>query len=108
VGSAVTIAKQPAKNIATSVGIFTKNLSVSVAAVTPKATVKTKQVVRYAIELWDASGKKVSTSKVSAGVATTATAVLTAPQKGRYRVVIIAGLKNGSKTTWNGPFVALK
>jgi hypothetical protein len=108
VGSAVTIAKQPAKNTATSVGIFTKNMSVSVAAVTPKATVKTKQVVRYAIELWNASGKKVSTSKVSAGVATTATAVLTAPQKGRYRVVIIAGLKNGSKTTWNGPFVALK
>jgi hypothetical protein len=76
--------------------------------VTPRATDKSKQVVRYAIELWDASGKKVSASKVSTGVGTTASSVLTATQKGRYRVVVIAGQKNGSKSTWNGPFITLK
>ncbi len=107
-GNAVVVAKQPAKTIATSVGVSTKNLKVSVAVVTPKATDKSKQVVRYAIELWDSAGKKVSSSKVTAGVATTATAALTATQKGRYRVVIVAGLKNGSKATWNGPMISLK
>jgi hypothetical protein len=107
-GNAVAIAKQPAKTIATGVGVSTKNLKVSVAVVTPRATDKSKQVVRYAIELWDASGKKVSASKVSTGVGTTASAVLTAAQKGRYRVVVIAGQKNGSKSTWNGPFITLK
>ena len=108
VGSPITISKQPSKMIATNVGIFTKNRKVTVAAVTPKATEKSKQVVRYAIELWDSEGNKVSSSKVTAGVATTATAVLTATQKGRYRVVIVAGLKNGSKAIWNGPLIALK
>ena len=107
-GNAVAIAKQPAKTIATGVGVSTKNLKVSVAVVTPRATDKSKQVVRYAIELWDASGKKVSASKVSTGVGTTASAVLTPAQKGRYRVVVIAGQKNGSKSTWNGPFITLK
>jgi hypothetical protein len=107
-GKAVAIAKQPARTVATSVGVSTKNLKVSVAVVTPRATDKSKQVVRYAIELWDASGKKVSASKVSTGVGTTASAVLTAAQKGRYRVVVIAGQKNGSKSTWNGPFITLK
>ena len=107
-GNAVVVAKQPAKTIATSVGVSTKNLKVSVAVVTPKATDKSKQVVRYSMELWDSAGKKVSSSKVTAGVATTATAALTATQKGRYRVVIVAGLKNGSKATWNGPMISLK
>ena len=107
-GNAVVVAKQPSKTIATSVGVSTKNLKVSVAVVTPKATDKSKQVVRYSMELWDSAGKKVSSSKVTAGVATTATAALTATQKGRYRVVIVAGLKNGSKATWNGPMISLK
>jgi hypothetical protein len=108
VGKAVAITKQPAKIIATSVGVFTKNLNVSVAAVTPRAMDKSKQVVRYAIELRDATGNKVSSSKVSVGVATTATATLTASQKGRYRVVITAGFKNGTKSTWNGPLITFK
>ena len=108
VGSAIAISKQPSKTIATNVGLFMKNRNVTVAAVTPKATDKSKQVVRYSMELWDSAGKKVSSSKVTAGVATTATAALTATQKGRYRVVIVAGLKNGSKATWNGPMISLK
>ncbi len=108
VGTAIALTTQPAKSIATDIGLFTQKLTVSVGVVTPKAKITTKQVARYAIELWDLAGKKVASYKARAEVTKTAATTFTAPSKGRYRVVISAVLANGTKTTWNSPAITLK
>ena len=108
VGTAVPMTRQPASTVAGNAAIFVKNKSVAVGVVTPNASVRSKQIIRYAIELWNSKGEKVQSSKVSAGRNTTVTAQLNTKTSGRFRVVVTAGRADGTKSVWNGPLVTMK
>lgn len=108
VGIAVPLSQQPTSTVASNAAVFVKNKSVAVGVVTPTASLRSKQIMRYAIELWSSKGEKVQVVKVSAGRNTTATAQLNAKTSGRFRVVVTAGRADGTKSVWNGPLVTVK
>ena len=108
VGRAISIAMKPVSDLATDVAIFVKDRNVSVGVITPKSKVKSQQITRYSLELWDVTGKKIASrlSKTKSG--TTVLTTIASTQSGRVRVVVAGLRKDGKKAIWNGPFITLK
>ena len=107
-GSSVKIEKLPSVAIAQNVGVSVKSRTISAGVAAPTTTKQSTRVVRYAVELWNASGSKVGSYKTAVRPGATVTTTLKVTKAGRYRVVVVAGYASGTTKVWNGPFFAVK
>lgn len=92
--------------IAQKLGLATKGRTATVVIVAPSSL--TRQRIRYSVELWSSSGKKVAGVKTALTTGSAVTTKVTAPIDGRYRVVLVGGLPSGQRLIWNGPFFSTR
>jgi hypothetical protein len=92
--------------IAQKLGLATKGRSATVVIVAPSS--RTRQRIRYSVELWSSSGKKVAAVKTALTTGSAVTTNVSAPVDGRYRIVLVGSLPSGQRSTWNGPFFSTR
>lgn len=96
------------RSVAERVGIARDGRNISVVVVPNQRQNRSQQPLRYAVELWAATGegRKVS-SRASSYAMKSLIFQVRAPKAGKFRVVVTVE-KNGKKSTWNGPVVVVK
>lgn len=104
-GTSLVVSSVP-KTVAQKIGIALKNRLVTVVAVAPESMVR--QRVRYAVELWSATGEKVASTKAAVAPGQSIKVKITAPESGRYRIVVVGAVTPSKKTTWNGPVIRVR
>jgi hypothetical protein len=108
VGRAVSIAKKPVSSFASDVAIFSQGKNISVGVITPRSKDAGQQVIRYSVEIRNATGKKLASFLVVTKAGETVLKTLKSTQSGRVRVIVAASQRNSKKTIWNGPFINLE